>query len=95
MQSVCGCAINTIVAVSGVRAIAVDQNGAIFEDFAWGLPGQNGEEADQHEREENDEGAGAPLHLHVLNAPSPAATSCLAIAEHVLQYARSRLGWSL
>jgi L-2-hydroxyglutarate oxidase len=47
---------------SGVRAQAVDKNGALVEDFRFGR------------------GDGW---LHVLNAPSPAATASLAIGEHV------------
>ena len=47
---------------SGVRAQAVDRNGALLDDFSI----IRGREA-----------------VHVLNAPSPGATSSLAIGEHI------------
>ena len=51
---------------SGVRAQAVDKNGALLDDFSI----IRGREA-----------------VHVLNAPSPGATSSLAIGEHIVQLA--------
>ncbi len=36
----------------------------------------------------------APDALHVLNAPSPAATACLAIGEHLSQLAARNFGWT-
>ncbi|AWN24487.1 L-2-hydroxyglutarate oxidase [Deinococcus irradiatisoli] len=35
-----------------------------------------------------------PSALHVLNAPSPAATACLAIGEHLSQLAARNFGWA-
>lgn len=52
-----------VPAEAGIRAQAVDRNGALLDDFAVQQVG--------------------PV-LFVLNAPSPAATSSLAIAEHLL-----------
>lgn len=47
---------------SGVRAQAVDRNGALVDDFAF---------------------LETPNALHVLNAPSPAATASLAIGQYI------------
>lgn len=47
---------------SGIRAQAVDRNGALLDDFAI-LESENA--------------------VHVLNAPSPAATACLAIGDRI------------
>jgi len=52
-----------IQAPAGVRAQAVNANGAMVDDFAF--------VEDQHS-------------VHVINAPSPAATACLAIADEIL-----------
>ena len=48
---------------SGVRAMALDKNGVVLDDFKI-INHMN--------------------HIHVLNAPSPAATACLSIADHVV-----------
>lgn len=53
---------------SGVRAQALDSNGALVDDFAF-LETQNA--------------------LHVLNAPSPAATASLAIGQYIAARAQS------
>lgn len=52
-------------APTGVRAQAVDADGALLDDFRIARAG-----ADDHV-------------VAVINAPSPAATSCLAIAQHI------------
>ncbi len=31
--------------------------------------------------------------IHVLNAPSPAATACLAIGEDIKDFAKNKFGW--
>ncbi len=49
---------------SGIRAILIDKNGKIFDDFLI----VKGEKS-----------------VHVLSAPSPAATSSLAIADHIIE----------
>ena len=51
---------------SGVRAIALQNDGKILDDFKIIKNNNN---------------------IHVLNAPSPAATACFAIAEQILQEA--------
>ena len=51
---------------SGVRAMALDKNGEIIDDFRIVSNNNN---------------------IHVLNAPSPAATACLAIADEILKIA--------
>jgi L-2-hydroxyglutarate oxidase LhgO len=56
---------------AGVRAQAVDKNGALVDDFAIVAQGNA---------------------LHVLNAPSPAATASLAIARHVVSLAAESFG---
>ncbi len=57
-------AADLIPAASGVRAQAIDAQGKLVQDFAFGS--SNGGRA-----------------LHVLNAPSPAATASLAIGERI------------
>ncbi len=57
---------------SGVRAMALDANGNMIDDFAY----------------EVTEGS-----IHVLNAPSPAATACLAIADDIVQLAKN--SWNI
>ncbi len=57
---------------SGVRAMALDVNGNMVDDFAYEV---------------------TPNSIHVLNAPSPAATACLAIADDILQLAK--ITWKL
>lgn len=52
------------VARSGVRAQAIDYEGALVDDFKILKKNNN---------------------VHVINAPSPAATSCLAIADEILK----------
>ena len=56
-------AADLVRAPAGVRAQAVDVNGALLDDFVV---------------------QAAPRQVHVLNAPSPAATSALEIARHVV-----------
>ncbi len=56
---------------SGVRAQAVDRNGALLDDFSI----IRGREA-----------------VHVLNAPSPGATSSLSIGEHIVGLAAEAFG---
>ena len=56
---------------SGVRAQAVDRNGALLDDF----------------RIERSEGM-----VHLLNAPSPAATASMAIGRVISEYALDTLG---
>ncbi|HEU0020435.1 MAG TPA: L-2-hydroxyglutarate oxidase [Dehalococcoidia bacterium] len=58
---------------AGVRAQAVDRNGALLDDFSI-LRGRNA--------------------VHVLNAPSPGATSSLAIGEHLVGLAVEAFGIS-
>ena len=53
-----------VKARSGVRAIALQSNGEILDDFLIVKNNKN---------------------IHVLNAPSPAATACLAIGEEILK----------
>ena len=55
---------------SGIRAQAVDPDGALVHDFVI--------------RE-------APGVVNVLNAPSPAATACLAIGHHIADRALQQL----
>ena len=56
---------------AGVRAQAVDRNGALLDDFSiW-------------------QTAGA---IHVLNAPSPGATSSIAIGQHIVGLAAEAFG---
>jgi L-2-hydroxyglutarate oxidase len=52
---------------SGVRAMALDSNGQVVDDFKI------------VKRKNN---------IHVLNAPSPAATACLAIGEQIMEEAK-------
>ncbi|XP_048218581.1 L-2-hydroxyglutarate dehydrogenase, mitochondrial [Perognathus longimembris pacificus] len=61
---------------SGVRAQAMDRNGSLVEDFVF------------------DGGVGAIGNriLHVRNAPSPAATSSLAISEMIADEVQQRFG---
>lgn len=54
-----------IVAKSGIRAQAINSEGAMIDDFK--IVHKKGS-------------------IHVLNAPSPAATACLAIADEILSY---------
>ena len=63
---------------AGVRAQAMDTDGKLVEDFVF------------------DQGTGqlGATVLHVRNAPSPAATSSLAIAEVVADRARDSFGWT-
>jgi len=53
---------------SGVRAMALDRNGEIIDDFKIVKNKRN---------------------IHVLNAPSPAATACLAIGDHIMENAKT------
>ena len=62
---------------SGVRALAVDHDGSVVEDFVY-------EKLRYH---------GVPV-LNLRNAPSPAATSSLAIAEDVADQAQKHFGLS-
>jgi L-2-hydroxyglutarate oxidase LhgO len=57
---------------SGVRAMALDPEGNMVDDFAYEIT-------------ENS--------LHVLNAPSPAATACLAIADDIVFLMKNK--WNL
>ena len=52
---------------SGVRAIALNKDGSIVDDFKIMKTKRN---------------------IHVLNAPSPAATACLAIGDHLVKEAK-------
>ena len=52
---------------SGVRAIALQSNGEILDDFLIVKNNKN---------------------IHVLNAPSPAATACLAIGEEIMKVSK-------
>ena len=52
---------------SGVRAIALQSNGEILDDFLIVKNNKN---------------------IHVLNAPSPAATACLAIGEEIMRVSK-------
>ena len=63
---------------AGVRAQAMDSQGNLIEDFVF------------------DQGSGllGSRMLHVRNAPSPAATSGLAIAEMVVDKAEEVFQWS-
>jgi 2-hydroxyglutarate dehydrogenase len=63
---------------TGVRAQAMDTDGRLIEDFVFALG----------------EGEMGRRILHVRNAPSPAATSSLAIAEMVADKARDTFGWT-
>ena len=49
---------------SGVRAMALDKNGKMIDDFKIVKKNNN---------------------LHVLNAPSPAATACLSIGIQIME----------
>ena len=51
---------------SGVRAMALNKNGEIIDDFCIVQNNKN---------------------IHVLNAPSPAATACMSIGDHVKDFA--------
>ena len=63
---------------SGVRAQAMDTDGTLIEDFVF------------------NQGVGelGRMVLHVRNAPSPAATSSLAIAEMVADKAGECFDWT-
>ncbi|CAI8019058.1 L-2-hydroxyglutarate dehydrogenase, mitochondrial [Geodia barretti] len=63
---------------TGVRAQAMDTDGRLIEDFVFA----------------QGEGEMGRRILHVRNAPSPAATSSLAIAEMVADKARDTFGWT-
>lgn len=62
---------------SGVRAQALDDSGNLVDDFVF------------------DQGTGqlGARMLHVRNAPSPAATSSLAIAEMIADKAQETFQW--
>jgi len=62
---------------SGVRAQAMDEDGNLVNDFVF------------------DQGTGdlGQKMLHVRNAPSPGATSSLAIAEMIADKAQEIFGW--
>ena len=62
---------------AGVRAQAMDNDGNLIEDFIF------------------DEGSGdfVGKMLHVRNAPSPGATSSLAIAEMITDKATDTFNW--
>lgn len=64
---------------AGVRAMAMETDGSLVDDFVF------------------DQGKGALSEhiLHVRNAPSPAATSSLALAEIVADKAAELFKWSL
>lgn len=64
---------------AGVRAQAMARDGTLIEDFIF------------------DQGSGAvgSRMLHVRNAPSPAATSSLAIAEMIVDKARDTFKWEM
>jgi 2-hydroxyglutarate dehydrogenase len=64
---------------AGVRAQAMDKDGNLIEDFIF------------------DQGGGVigDHMLHVRNAPSPAATSSLAIAEMIVDKATETFHWSI
>ena len=53
---------------SGVRAMALGQEGDVIDDFRIERNNKN---------------------IHVLNAPSPAATACLSIGDYILDYYKS------
>jgi L-2-hydroxyglutarate oxidase len=57
---------------SGVRAMALGEEGDVFDDFKFSCKGTS---------------------VHVLNAPSPAATACLAIGDEVLSVAEKQFNW--
>ncbi len=63
---------------SGVRAMAMDRTGSMMGDFVF------------------DQGQGevGQRMLHVRNAPSPGATSSLAIAEMVADKAANTFKWT-
>jgi len=63
-----------VKSAAGVRAQAVDPNGALVDDFRI---------------------VAGDRSLHVVNAPSPAATSCLAIGEHVAGEVAKLIGGAL
>ena len=58
---------------SGVRAMALGNDGEVFDDF-------------KIEHKQNS--------IHVLNAPSPAATACLAIGDEVLKVAQKKFSFA-
>ena len=60
-----------IPAEAGVRAQAVDRNGALLDDFSI-VETENA--------------------IHVQNAPSPAATSSMAISKHIVDLASRSFG---
>ncbi|MFQ5413672.1 MAG: FAD-dependent oxidoreductase, partial [Phycisphaerae bacterium] len=64
-------AADLVRARSGVRAQAVDRNGALVDDFRI---------IDTDDT------------LHVLNAPSPAATAAIAVGRHIARTATARFG---
>lgn len=61
---------------AGVRAQAVGHDGRLVDDFVFRRGGGDGGGGDEEDKESRV--------LHVCNAPSPAATSCMAIAEHIV-----------
>ena len=50
---------------TGVRAMALGNNGEVIDDFRIKKNNKN---------------------IHVLNAPSPAATACLSIGDYILEH---------
>lgn len=63
---------------AGVRAQAMGQDGSLLDDFIF---------------DGGDSVLGKKM-LHVRNAPSPGATSSLAIAEMVIDEAQKRFNWT-
>jgi len=63
---------------AGVRAQAMGQDGSLLDDFIF---------------DGGDSVLGKRM-LHVRNAPSPGATSSLAIAEMIIDEAQKRFNWT-
>ena len=63
---------------SGVRAQAMDDEGNLIEDFVF----------------DQGEGVLGSRMLHVRNAPSPGATSSLAIAAMIIDKAQTTFNWT-
>lgn len=71
------CVIDYSRGPSGVRAQAMGPDGALLDDFIF----------------DGGDGVMGEKMLHVRNAPSPGATSSLAIAELVVNEAEERFNW--
>lgn len=76
--STCMCELSTPRGPAGVRAQAMGPDGGLIDDFVF----------------DGGDGIMGKKMLHVRNAPSPGATSSLAIAELVVNEAEKKFQWT-